>query len=72
MSWILLGALPLVHGWSSGCRELGFGSSLLCSSCAKLSEHIGAADPLVAECAGCCAEERAAKKYHRAVLEVCK
>jgi hypothetical protein len=69
---LLLGVLPLSRS-SAACGELGFAPSLLCSSCAKLGEHVGAHDPLVNECLGCCADEAAgAKKHSRAILEVCK
>jgi hypothetical protein len=70
----LFALLPLVAGnqGSTECRSLGFGTSLLCSACAKLGDAVGSKDPLVGECLGCCAEEAVAKKYARAVLEVCQ
>lgn len=74
-SGLALFLLPLVTATSVGsaeCGALGFGPSLVCSACAKLGDAVGATDPLVGECLGCCAEEAAAKKYARAVLEVCK
>jgi hypothetical protein len=67
--------IPLVAAngvGSAECGALGFGPSLLCSACAKLGDAVGAKDPLVGECLGCCAEDAVAKKYARAVLEVCK
>ena len=56
------------------CRALGFGPSLLCSSCHKLSEFVGESDPLVGECTGCCKEEsdHASVVYASAVLDVCR
>ena len=56
------------------CRALGFGPSLLCSSCHKLGEFVGESDPLVGECTGCCKEEsdHASVVYASAVLDVCR
>ena len=56
------------------CRSLGFGPSLLCTSCHKLGEFVGESDPLVGECAGCCKEEsdHASVVYASAVLDVCR
>ena len=56
------------------CRGLGFGLLLLCSSCTKLGEFVGDADPLVGECKGCCKEEadHAGVVYASAVLDVCR
>ena len=56
------------------CRALGFGPSLLCSSCHKLGEFVGESDPLVSECTGCCKEEsdHASVVYASAVLDVCR
>jgi len=57
----------------AACRALGFAPSLLCSSCAKLGEFVGADDSLVTECQQCCtAEEASASSYARATLDVCK
>lgn len=56
------------------CRALGFGPSLLCTSCHKLGEFVGESDPLVGECTGCCKEEsdHASVVYASAVLDVCR
>jgi len=58
----------------TACRELGFGSSLLCSSCAKLGEYVGAEDALVTECNGCCTDDvsNSGTVYSKAVLDVCR
>ena len=58
----------------TACRALGFGPSLICSSCTKLGEYVGESDPLVGECQGCCKEEadHAAVVYHGARLDVCR
>ncbi|KAL1520223.1 hypothetical protein AB1Y20_023693 [Prymnesium parvum] len=56
----------------TACRALGFAPSLLCSSCTKLSEFVGAGDALFHECRGCCTEDfsNAGIVYSRAVLDV--
>ena len=56
------------------CRALGFGPSLLCTSCHKLGEFVGESDPLVGECTGCCKEDsdHASVVYASAVLDVCR
>ena len=57
----------------SDCRALGFAPSLLCSSCTKLGEHIGADDPLLAECGKCCNEDaELSSTFARATLDVCR
>lgn len=58
---------------SERCRSLGFGPSLLCTSCTKLAEHVGKDSTLVEECAGCCTDEaQRASHFAKAVLDVCK
>jgi len=60
-------------GRAAQCRSLGFGPTLLCASCGKLSEHVGAADALVGECRGCCtAEAETVSHFARAVLDICR
>ena len=58
----------------TACRALGFGSSLLCASCTKLGDYVGADDPLVGECQGCCKEEAVGSGvvYASATLDVCR
>uniref|UniRef100_A0A8C9TLQ6 Selenoprotein F n=1 Tax=Scleropages formosus TaxID=113540 RepID=A0A8C9TLQ6_SCLFO len=57
---------------SEACRELGFSSNLLCSSCDLLSQFsLSQLDPF---CRQCCQEEaqvEARKHYPGAILEVC-
>lgn len=57
---------------SEACRDLGFSSNLLCSSCDLLSQF--GLDQLDPGCKRCCqmeVEESALKLYPGAVLEVC-
>uniref|UniRef100_A0A8D0KFQ4 Selenoprotein F n=1 Tax=Salvator merianae TaxID=96440 RepID=A0A8D0KFQ4_SALMN len=57
---------------SEACRELGFSSNLLCSSCDLLSQFgLSQLDPF---CRKCCQEEAQSetrKLYSGAILEVC-
>uniref|UniRef100_A0A4W2CXN1 Selenoprotein F n=1 Tax=Bos indicus x Bos taurus TaxID=30522 RepID=A0A4W2CXN1_BOBOX len=57
---------------SESCRELGFSSNLLCSSCDLLGQfNLLQLDP---DCRGCCQEEaqfETKKLYAGAILEVC-
>uniref|UniRef100_A0A8C3NHH6 Uncharacterized protein n=2 Tax=Geospiza parvula TaxID=87175 RepID=A0A8C3NHH6_GEOPR len=57
---------------SEACRELGFSSNLLCSSCNLLGQFsLNQLDPF---CRDCCQEEaqlETRKLYAGAVLEVC-
>uniref|UniRef100_A0A8D2KVE0 Selenoprotein F n=2 Tax=Varanus komodoensis TaxID=61221 RepID=A0A8D2KVE0_VARKO len=57
---------------SEACRELGFSSNLLCSSCDLLSQFgLNQLDPF---CRKCCQEEAQSetrKLYSGAILEVC-
>lgn len=57
---------------SEACRELGFSSNLLCSSCDLLGQfNLLPLDPV---CRGCCQEEaqfETKKLYAGAILEVC-
>lgn len=57
---------------SEACRELGFSSNLLCSSCDLLGQfNLLQLDP---DCRGCCQEEaqfETKKLYAGAILEVC-
>uniref|UniRef100_A0A803SQ66 Selenoprotein F n=1 Tax=Anolis carolinensis TaxID=28377 RepID=A0A803SQ66_ANOCA len=57
---------------SEACRDLGFSSNLLCSSCDLLSQFsLNQLDPL---CRNCCQEEAQSetrKLYPGAILEVC-
>uniref|UniRef100_A0A8C8B607 Selenoprotein F n=1 Tax=Otus sunia TaxID=257818 RepID=A0A8C8B607_9STRI len=57
---------------SEACRELGFSSNLLCSSCNLLGQfNLNQLDPF---CRQCCQEEaqlETRKLYAGAVLEVC-
>uniref|UniRef100_A0A8D0GBY4 Selenoprotein F n=1 Tax=Sphenodon punctatus TaxID=8508 RepID=A0A8D0GBY4_SPHPU len=76
--WLgLLAALQAISAYgaelsSDACRELGFSSNLLCSSCDLLGEFsLSQLDPF---CRKCCQEEaqsEAKKLYAGAVLEVC-
>jgi hypothetical protein len=54
------------------CRDLGFGSVVLCSDCEQLQKFVRDSE-LVAECRRCCAPDAAKKAafYQTAVLEVC-
>lgn len=56
------------------CKALGFAPSLLCSSCKKLGDFVGAEDALIGECQGCCTEDdsASASTFARATLDVCK
>ena len=56
----------------SACRSLGFGPSLLCSSCGRLGEFVGEDDSLVGECKGCCVEDvsSSATVFPKAVLDI--
>ena len=56
------------------CRGLGFAPSLLCSSCTKMGEFVGADDALVGECNGCCTDDvsNSGTVYAKAVLDVCR
>jgi len=57
----------------AACRALGFGPSLLCSTCAQLGEFVGADDALIGECESCCsAESDGSRTYASAVFDVCK
>lgn len=57
----------------TACRALGFAPSVLCSSCGKLAEFVGAEDPLIGECQQCCtADVNSVTSYPRAVLDVCR
>uniref|UniRef100_A0A8C0ZLY4 15 kDa selenoprotein n=1 Tax=Castor canadensis TaxID=51338 RepID=A0A8C0ZLY4_CASCN len=57
---------------SEACRELGFSSNLLCSSCDILGQfNLLQLDP---DCRGCCQKEaqfETKKLYAGAILEVC-
>lgn len=53
------------------CLELGFTSSLRCSSCEKLATMVPDAE-LHAECQACCFDESTSKLFTSARLEVCK
>uniref|UniRef100_A0A3Q1FSS7 Selenoprotein F n=1 Tax=Acanthochromis polyacanthus TaxID=80966 RepID=A0A3Q1FSS7_9TELE len=58
---------------SEACRELGFSSNLLCSSCDLLGEF--SLNKLQPNCRQCCQQEaqmEARKLYAGAILEVCK
>ncbi|KAB5550693.1 hypothetical protein PHYPO_G00056860 [Pangasianodon hypophthalmus] len=76
----LLWLLPLLQSLaalgaelsSEACRELGFSSNLLCSSCDLLSEF--SLTQLEPFCRQCCQEEaqlESRKLYPGAILEVC-
>ncbi|KAI9532947.1 hypothetical protein NQZ68_027417 [Dissostichus eleginoides] len=57
---------------SEACRELGFSSNLLCSSCDLLGEF--SLTTLQPDCRQCCQQEaqmEARKLYPGAILEVC-
>lgn len=58
---------------SASCTELGFSSSLLCSSCRELKQF--GLEVLEDECKQCCQADQGAaseeKKYAGAILEVC-
>ena len=57
----------------AACRALGFGPSLLCSSCDRLGEFVGADDALVGECRSCCtADSSSSSVYASATLDVCR
>lgn len=64
------GFIPL-----SKCAELGFQAGRLpCSTCSDLSEALGAADALAAECASCCSttlDFNSARRYDGGALHVC-
>uniref|UniRef100_A0A8C5DFR3 Selenoprotein F n=1 Tax=Gouania willdenowi TaxID=441366 RepID=A0A8C5DFR3_GOUWI len=58
---------------SEACRELGFSSNLLCSSCDLLGEF--SLSKLQPTCGQCCQQEalmEARKLYAGAILEVCE
>ena len=58
---------------AKACAKLGFGPSLLCSSCTKLSEAVGSEDALVAECMGCCTQDVTnSETYAQATLDICR
>uniref|UniRef100_A0A8C3WUR4 Selenoprotein F n=1 Tax=Catagonus wagneri TaxID=51154 RepID=A0A8C3WUR4_9CETA len=74
---LLAAALQMVSAFgaefsSESCRELGFSSNLLCSSCDLLGQFdLLQLDP---DCRGCCQEEaqfETKKLYAGAILEVC-
>ncbi|KAK7159056.1 hypothetical protein R3I94_005403 [Phoxinus phoxinus] len=76
----LLWLLPLLQTLSSygaelsseACRELGFSSNLLCSSCDLLGQF--SLNQLDLPCGQCCQEEaqlESRKLYPGAILEVC-
>uniref|UniRef100_A0A8C6JNT0 Uncharacterized protein n=2 Tax=Melopsittacus undulatus TaxID=13146 RepID=A0A8C6JNT0_MELUD len=74
--WLLVG-LQAINAYgaqlsSEACRELGFSSNLLCSSCNLLGQfNLNQLDPF---CRQCCQEEaqlETRKLYAGAVLEVC-
>ncbi|MCJ8740432.1 hypothetical protein PDJAM_G00059090 [Pangasius djambal] len=76
----LLWLLPLLQSLaargaelsSEACRELGFSSNLLCSSCDSLSQF--SLTQLEPFCRRCCQEEaqlESRKLYPGAILEVC-
>lgn len=53
------------------CQKLGFSKETTCSDCTLMEEYVKDAE-LVADCKKCCtAEQKAAKKYTHARLEVC-
>lgn len=57
---------------SEACRELGYSSNLLCSSCDLLGQF--SLLQLEPDCKGCCQEEaqfESKKLYAGAILEVC-
>ena len=57
----------------AACRALGFGPSLLCSSCDKLGEFVSSDDALVGECRSCCtADVSSGSSYASATLDVCR
>uniref|UniRef100_A0A8C4K9D8 Selenoprotein F n=2 Tax=Dromaius novaehollandiae TaxID=8790 RepID=A0A8C4K9D8_DRONO len=74
--WLVVGLQAVtVYGAqlsSEACRELGFSSNLLCSSCNLLGQFsLNQLDPF---CRQCCQEEaqlETRKLYAGAVLEVC-
>jgi len=58
------------------CKELGFGESLMCSSCKQLNTAIGGKDAgLIKECERCCIAEQektaSASGFTHGSLDVC-
>lgn len=57
---------------SEACRELGFSSNLLCSSCDLLGEFsLGQIQPVCRQCCQQEAQMESRKLYPGAILEVC-
>ena len=54
------------------CFDMGFTSSLMCSSCDALAKHVPSDASLEASCRTCCSEGSAAVRYNSADLRVCK
>ncbi|CAH2311470.1 Hypothetical predicted protein [Pelobates cultripes] len=57
---------------SEACRDVGFSSNLLCSSCDLLSQF--SLNEISSSCRQCCQEEaqfESRKRYAGAILEVC-
>ena len=54
------------------CFDMGFTSSLLCSSCDALAKHVPSDSSLEASCRNCCTEGATATRYNSADLRVCK
>ena len=70
---LLLATVTTVKPNAAECLALGFGDSLLCSTCDVLNAATESA-ALDAECRSCCALERSdsSSTYDRIVLEMCE
>jgi hypothetical protein len=70
----LVSSVASLSPGSEECQQLGFNPTLMCPSCDRLADAIGAADDegLLGECRGCCTEPEVSKKSSHARLEVCK
>ena len=69
-----LAALVSAAAPSESCFDLGFTSSLLCSSCNALQKHVEDAT-LMADCKKCCTPDSSgagAGTYNSADLRICK
>ncbi|KAG8555781.1 hypothetical protein GDO81_017811 [Engystomops pustulosus] len=73
--FLLLGRKISTYGAelsSEACRDVGFSSNLLCSSCDQLGQF--GLNPIEPFCRQCCQEEahlESRKMYAGAILEVC-
>ena len=75
MTWfpLLLISTASTPPSASQCLELGFGDSVLCSTCDVLA-NATKSEALDAECRSCCVSERASTStlYTQITLEICE